>query len=351
MISLILFIISSLVLAFVCFSFLIKRNSLNQLKKNNDKGERWATQKKPIIGGIGFFVVFIFSVLFFQIVIARNFQFKPDFLTLLIICALGFFSSLWDDLKGSTPRVKLVIQLVIGITIIVSGNEITAFNSNWLNYPFTLFWVIALMNSINMLDNMDAITTSVSALIIGSLLLMSFYLNPTLILIHYVGIGVILSLLVFLKWNWNPSKMYMGDNGSQFLGALIAFLGIKIVWNNNYIHHVNEFPIHEIIAVLLVFIAMISDTATVTINRLRAGKSPFIGGRDHTTHHLSYLGLTERQVALAFILISTVANSCAFYVLCIDNQLTVFKSILWLIFALAIFAALYSTTIFAKQKI
>jgi len=350
MVLLIVFIISSLILAFLSFQFLIKRNSLNQLKKNNDKGERWATQRKPIIGGIGFFILFIFSGLYYFLLISKKIETNIEFLTLLLICSLGFFSGLWDDLKGSTPRIKLLIQLIIGLIIISTGYGITSFNSNWLNYPMTLFWVVSLMNSINMLDNMDAITTSVSGVIIASLIGIELYLFGNTTFYTYLCIGVLISLIVFLKWNWNPSKMYMGDNGSQFLGAFLAFIGIKILWNNNISINL-EFPIKEVVAVLLSFIVMISDTATVTINRLRAGKSPFIGGKDHTTHHLSYLGLTERQVAFTFIGISILANCCAFYILCIDKELTVLKSIIWLIVALAIFAGLYSTTIFAKQKI
>jgi len=208
---------------------------------------------------------------------------------------------------------------------------------------------VSLMNSINMLDNMDAITTSVSGVIIASLIGIELFLIGHITFYTYTCLGILISLIIFLKWNWNPSKMYMGDNGSQFLGAFLAFIGIKILWNN-HINHLSEFPIQEFIAVFLSFIVMISDTATVTINRLRAGKSPFIGGKDHTTHHLSYLGLSERQVALTLIGISIIANCCAFYVLCIEKNLTVLKSIIWLLFTLAIFAGLYSTTIFAKQK-
>ena len=342
----ILFIISTAVLSYFTFAFLLKRSSLNQLKKNNDKGERWATLRKPIIGGIGFYVAFIASSIFLVIGNNKNISYR-EVGTLLIICSLGFFSGLWDDIKGSTPRLKLIIQLLISIIFIVTGNSITAFDSNWINYPITIFWVIALMNSINMLDNMDAITTSVSAVIIASLTIIGFYLTISSFFIIYVSIGILISLIIFLKWNWNPSKMFMGDNGSQFLGAFISFLGIKIIWNNN-IQHSTEFPIQEIIAVSLCFIAMISDTATVTINRLRKGKSPFIGGKDHTTHHLYYLGLHERQVAFSFIGISIIANCATFYILCIDKQLSVLQSMLWLIVALVIFAAMYSSTIFGK---
>jgi UDP-GlcNAc:undecaprenyl-phosphate GlcNAc-1-phosphate transferase len=252
-------------------------------------------------------------------------------------------------LKGSTPRVKLLIQILIGIIIITTGNGISAFNSNWINYPMTLFWAVSLMNSINMLDNMDAITASVSGVIIASLIAIGIYDIGSLSFYTFTSIGILISLIVFLKWNWNPSKMYMGDNGSQFLGAFLAFIGIKVLWNNK-ISNIFEFPIQEIIAVALSFITMISDTATVTINRLRAGKSPFIGGKDHTTHNLSYLGLSDRKIAITFIAISIIANGLAFLVICIDKNLTVFKSILWLIVIFSIFAGLYSTTIFAKKK-
>ena len=288
MISLFLYIISVSIISYLSFHFLLKLNKLTQLKKNNDKGERWGTQKKPIIGGIGFYIAFLWGIGVYLIKFINN-TISNDLIILFTICTLGFASGLWDDLKGSTPRVKLIIQLLIGTLFIFTNNHITAFNSNWINYPMTLFWVIAIMNSINMLDNMDAITTSVSAVIILSLISIEYYHLQELSFYSFIGIGIFLSLLIFLRWNWNPSKMYMGDNGSQFLGAFLAFLGIKIVWNCN-IPSTGSFPIDQIIILSLSFIVTFSDTATVTINRLRAGKSPFIGGKDHTTHHLSYHG-------------------------------------------------------------
>lgn len=347
--TILIYITLGIITAYISFHFLLHKNSLTQLKKTNDKGERWASQKKPIIGGIGFYILFIYSYIFYLIYTDFHITNSNEFITLLIVSSLGFFSGLFDDIKGSTPRLKLIIQIIIGLIVILSGNHINSFSTDWINYPITLFWFVALMNSINMLDNMDAITTSVSATIIASLVVIEMYMTKQFSSISFISIGVFISLILFLKWNWNPSKMYMGDNGSQFLGAFIAFAGIKILWNNN-VNHISEFPIKEIIAVAFAFIVMISDTATVTINRLRAGKSPFIGGRDHTTHHLSYLGLTERQVALTLISISILANIATFFVICISRDMVVWQSILWLVVAFLIFSCLYSTTIFGKPK-
>ena len=93
--------------------------------------------------------------------------------------------------------------------------------------------------------------------------------------------------------------MYMGDTGSQFLGVFLAAIGILYLWNG---HAEVNFRIQtkQFIVALLVFIVPIIDTTTVTINRLLKGQSPFVGGKDHTTHHLSYIGLSNSQVTLSF---------------------------------------------------
>jgi len=121
------------------------------------------------------------------------------------------------------------------------------------------------------------------------------------------------ALLGFLYFNWNPSKMYMGDTGSQYLGVLLAALSIKYLWNPVT---TEEFSIsRQFLIPIISFIIPIVDTTTVVIKRISNGKSPFIGGKDHTTHHLSYLGLTEKQVALVVTLISLFSSLIVIYVI------------------------------------
>jgi len=346
-----LFFVATTIVALSAFYVILRKSKLIYYRKQNDKGERWATKKKPIIGGIGFFITFIFSVLFYTSLIDSTIISNSFFLIVIATSTIGFGMGLIDDLKGSAPRYKFVLQIMIAILLIITKNNITAFNSNWLNYPITVFWVVSLMNSINMLDNMDAITTSVSSIIVASLIGIELYLTGNVSFISYVCLGVTIALLSFLRWNWNPSKMYMGDNGSQFLGAFIAVISIKVIWNKHMASSITDFPIQQIIGIIFVFIAMISDTATVTINRLRASKSPLVGGRDHTTHHLSYLGLSERQVALVFIGVTILSNGIAFYILCIAKEFSNLQVAFWSFIALCIFSGFYSTTIFRKQKI
>jgi len=112
-------------------------------------------------------------------------------------------------------------------------------------------------------------------------------------------LGILGALAGFLYYNWNPSKMFMGDTGSQFLGVFLAVMGIVFFWNssdsNGYTHISEQF-----IVSMLAFALPIIDTTTVVIKRISRGASPFIGGKDHTTHHLSYIGIKERHIALLF---------------------------------------------------
>ena len=346
-ITYIIFSLSCVILTFFTYRILLWNKNLNITKKN-DHGIRWASQSKPILGGVGFYAAFIFSAMYYLVFVNYK-DISSGMLWILVACStIGLITGIIDDTKSSSPNFKFGMQIFIGIIFIVSGNHITCFSISWVNYIVTVFWVVALMNSINMLDNMDAITTSVSAVILTLMILVGYTVNIELF-IPFIGLGVLISLLTFLNWNWNPSKMYMGDNGSQFLGAFIAFMGIKTLWNQHNIN-IPTIPTREISAVILSFIVPISDTATVTINRLKLGKSPFVGGRDHTTHHLSYMGLSERMVAITLILISILFNLGSYYILCVVETFTAYHTLMCLSAALIAFLALYSTTIFAKPN-
>jgi UDP-GlcNAc:undecaprenyl-phosphate GlcNAc-1-phosphate transferase len=93
--------------------------------------------------------------------------------------------------------------------------------------------------------------------------------------------------------------MFMGDTGSQFLGMFLAYYGIKYLWNSSDFQG-EHIPAKQFCTVMVAFILPILDTTFVTITRLMKRRSPFVGGKDHTTHHLSYLGLSDSQVAFLF---------------------------------------------------
>jgi UDP-GlcNAc:undecaprenyl-phosphate GlcNAc-1-phosphate transferase len=131
-------------------------------------------------------------------------------------------------------------------------------------------------------------------------------------------ISVIGTLCGFLAYNWHPSKMFMGDSGSQFLGIFLAFCGIEFCWNIPVIEKNNFpiiYPINNIILVALVFIMPLTDTAIVVINRIIKGSSPFVGGKDHTTHNLFYNGITEKKIAALFFMTNITGGCLALFLI------------------------------------
>ena len=279
--------------------------------KENDTIVRWGSTSKPAFGGISFYILFLFSISVYSMFF--DMELNKEILGVLIASSIGFLIGLADDAYNTQPLLKLAGQIIAAIVLVATDNVIHLFEFEWLNIALSLFWIIGMMNSINMLDNMDAITTSVSLGIVSSavfvILLQSDYNSIYLMIL----LGVSAGLLGFLYYNWNPSKMYMGDTGSQFLGVFLAVIGIKYFWNFQDGNSEMVFSKQALTAVL-VFIIPIIDTTTVVINRLKRGQSPMVGGRDHTTHNLTYLGFTDRHVALMFIFLSIVSLGIVIYI-------------------------------------
>jgi UDP-GlcNAc:undecaprenyl-phosphate GlcNAc-1-phosphate transferase len=142
--------------------------------------------------------------------------------------------------------------------------------------------------------------------------------------------------------------MYMGDTGSQLLGLILAFIGIKIFWNGQFETGYHDTTRH-VFMTLIAFILPISDTTTVFINRIRRKQSPFKGGRDHTTHHLSYLGFNDAQVAFIFLFVSFIS---VVLVLIINAYIPLWKtshSLLFGLYIILVFSTLYSITLYNKK--
>jgi UDP-GlcNAc:undecaprenyl-phosphate/decaprenyl-phosphate GlcNAc-1-phosphate transferase len=302
-----LFFLASLAFSLIINRFLLKFSRNLGIRNTSDTIIRWGSTSKPALGGISFYIIFLFSIIIISFLIPdENNFFNLQTLGMLLVVTVGFLTGLFDDAYNTVPWIKFVSQVVCGLILVLTGFYIDIFDNQLLNYALTIFWVVGMMNSINMLDNMDGITTivslSVAVTIFAGILLRNDFLNPALVIV----LGLMAVLLGFLYYNWHPSKMYMGDTGSQFLGVLLAVLGINFYWNGDSFT-VESTPLMRFLSVAIVFALPIIDTTTVFYKRIARGQSPFIGGKDHTTHHLSYLGFTDRQVAIAFSVISLVS--------------------------------------------
>lgn len=292
------------------FSFLINwlflKFSFNLGGREQPSQVRWAAGVKPAIGGISFFIIFLISISVIG-TLPRETSYLLDkhLIGIIASSSLGFVLGLADDAYNTNPLAKFIAQLSCAFILIISDVQIHVTGNAAFDFIITIIWVIGLMNSINMLDNMDAITTTASMCIITGLITVISVTNPlsnTFYLIMLVG--VLGALTGFLYFNWHPSKIIMGDTGSQFLGVFLASTSMLFIWGFKD-ENSNEFlQLKQFVVPMLFFIVPLIDTTTVTIRRLLRKQSPFIGGKDHITHHLVYFGLNEKGVAVVLILLS-----------------------------------------------
>jgi UDP-GlcNAc:undecaprenyl-phosphate GlcNAc-1-phosphate transferase len=269
---------------------------------------RWSEVYKPALGGITFYITFLFSLivysLFFQ---PTTVLLHSEILGLLGTCTVAFLMGLADDAYDTNPLLKFSSQVFCGIILIYCGIYIHVFENIYFNYLITMLWVVGLMNAINLLDNMDAVT---SVVVMGALVTII-----SILLVDKSATSVFLTLMLgtasaicaFLLFNWHPSKMFMGDTGTQFLGAFMATISILFLWNTSPANSDILTGTKGFLSAIITFALPIIDTTVVFTNRILKGTSPFIGGKDHTTHHLYYLGLKETQIALLYAVYSAIS--------------------------------------------
>jgi len=305
------------------FSILVNGLFLNfsqnlGIRRNQGVQIRWSEAAKPALGGISFYMVFLISFIFLELLSESSHSYlaSKKIIGLLFSITLAFLMGLADDAFDTKPLIKFMVQCFCGVILISTGTKINTFESEFLNYSLTLLWVVGVMNSINMLDNMDGIATIVSLSICLFTLYINMYFKMATSPVSLITLTIIGTLCGFLIYNWHPSKIFMGDTGSQFLGIFLAFCGIDACWNMPVLETANSLPVmhplNNIVIVSLVFVMPLTDTLIVVINRLLKGTSPFIGGRDHTTHYMFFNGLTEKRIALTFLLISGLGGLLAF---------------------------------------
>lgn len=306
---------------------------------------RWSAKRKPSMGGISFFIVFLLVLVQFPILFSTyGISVNIKLIGFIAACGIAFLMGLADDAYNTNPILKISLQALCAILLIASGTFIELFENNLYNYGISFLWIVGMMNSINMLDNMDGVASIASIFAIASILTVLIYTQNTNHVFFSLLLGISAALTAFLFFNWHPSKMFMGDTGSQFLGVSLAAFSILFLWNFNA-GTTSQTTAQQILLPILAFIVPLSDTTTVVINRLLKGSSPFIGGKDHTTHHLSYLGYNDQSVAFIIAglgLISTVVSLVAVSI----TKWTYLFTILFSVYAFSVFLSLFLITRF-----
>ena len=314
------------------------------IRGKNNILSRWNQQQKPSLGGITMFISIITAVFIYLVTHSNENVFGQQvFLLFFLGLLLSFFMGLFDDAYDTFPFFKLIAQAACGVLIVMSNNTIPITQYFELNAIFTVVWTIGLMNSINMLDNMDGIAAGTSLSFFMGIFCIDVIVHGSVFSVfHFLLIGFMAALFGFLWFNKPPSKMFMGDSGSQLIGYIVAFFSVHMVWDDSS-GFTEAFWIKFLTLTLLLALPLI-DTFTVIFNRIKARKSPFKGGKDHTTHHLAYFGYSEKHVFKFFLVTSAFFSGLGFLTFYLNEKGFYYELLILLIPLLLLFYFLFQKT-------
>lgn len=338
-----------IIVAVICNILLLRFSRSLGIRNKNDVIVRWSNESKPSLGGVSFFVVFVFAAIAYSIVFneAPNIFQNKQYVGLFVAGSMAFLMGLADDAYNTRPFMKLFVQILCGVLLVFTETHIELFHRPILDGALTVLWVVVVMNSLNMLDNMDGITGTTVLFILLSCVFSAWIIFPFNINIWILMMVSIIGAVVgFLTMNIHPSKLFMGDAGSQFIGLFVAFFGIQFLWNIGTAIPNDPHPSWlGVVVTLVAFTPAAVDTLTVVINRLKKGQSPMVGGKDHTTHHLVYSGLTDLKVWWVFVLIGLLSLLLTISMVHLISLRAYAVASFFIIYTIFVFIILYRNTL------
>jgi len=204
-----------------------------------------------------------------------------ELVTVLSVAGVLAVVGLADDLAELSPIWRLVAEVCAALIVWFAVGGVSLSGLPWLDFLFTVFWIVGVANAFNLLDNMDGLAAGLCA--ITSMTYFAVASSNGQFLVAALSIGLAGCGFGFLKHNFHPARIYMGDSGALFIGFMIAYLGLKLRFEG-------DVWVSALVPILACSVA-IFDTTLVVISRLLAGLSPFQGGQDHISHRLVRVGL------------------------------------------------------------
>jgi len=284
-------------------------------------GRKVHATARPLLGGLGFIAAFflvvlggLLSVQFLDAAVnawpklaflQAQLPFLPPalpkmwayFAGALLLVATGIA----DDLKGEhfPYQLKFLAQFVAAGLVVAAGIRTSFLPYVWMNQALSIIWIVGITNAFNLLDNMDGLSSGI-AIISGSIF---FYLAAdqaqffsAMLLITFIGAAA-----GFLRYNFYPAKIFMGDTGSLFLGFFLAVTSL----NMSYVVRESDslMPV-TIIVPLLVLSLPIFDTLSVMAIRWREKRPLFRGDKRHFSHRLVDFGMSQRGAVVFIYLVA-----------------------------------------------
>jgi len=262
---------------------------LRTLAKSTDFVDKPAERKShhipvPYLGGVGLVVAVVIGL-----------AFAPTLSPPIKVIALGgpFIAALGllDDHRTVNPYLRFAVELGVAALALAAGVRVHATDVAWIDSIFTLVWIVGITNAVNFLDNMDGLSAGVAAA--GALGILALAILGEQVAAAVVAAGLVGACLGFLAYNRRPASIFMGDSGSLFLGFVLAVMAIEV---SPALSPPASFAVPVILLALPVL-----DTSTVMLARMRRGRSVLEGGKDHLSHRLHRLGLSQGRAVGALI--------------------------------------------------
>jgi UDP-GlcNAc:undecaprenyl-phosphate GlcNAc-1-phosphate transferase len=265
--------------------------------------DRWHTAPTPTMGGVAIVAATAAGFLpaaFFPDLLPWFDTWLPVPLAALAMFAVGVL----DDRLQLSPTAKLVASLVVGALLVFFLGRTEPGGLPGLTTLLAIVWFAGMCHAMNLLDNMDGLATGVG--FIAAVFLAVIFGNTLgagldVLLISFAG-----ALLGFFYWNRSRARLFMGDSGSLFLGAILGGAGLLPVF------HETEAPLELAIVVVMVLVVPLFDTAFVLVLRRLAGRSATRGGTDHVSHRLASLGFSERSAVRILYLLGFIGGMTAY---------------------------------------
>lgn len=258
----------------------------------------------PNLGGIVIFFGFLLSLLF---VVQIEGQIKALLIGGVIILLLGVV----DDIVDLSPKYKFIIQMVPALIVILYNSDlINSFIVNqlkifdllgYLLYPILIFWIVGVTNSINLIDGLDGLACGISLMALVTFLILG--LRQNLEALSLISIALAGSMLAFLRFNFYPAKIFLGDSGSTFAGFMLASIGTLWVLNSG-----NAF---FILIPIIILALPIVDTLFAICRRYRGHYPIFQADKGHLHHRLLTRGIAHKNVVFILWGISAICSVIA----------------------------------------
>ncbi|WP_449290050.1 glycosyltransferase family 4 protein [Paenibacillus septentrionalis] len=259
------------------------------------------TRIMPRMGGLAIYLAFIISFFCVMPLIPEGMLLGKDLNLLKAVLVGGtiiIITGALDDRFELSAKLKLVLQIVAACVVVFGFNISIEFVSSpfgenmqqindWIGIPVTILWIVGVTNAINLIDGLDGLASGVSGIAIGTILIMAIIMGFTpVILLSTLLLGGIIG---FLRYNFYPAKIFMGDSGSLFLGFCLAMLSLISF---------KQVTLVSFVIPLLIIGVPLSDTFFAIIRRLVNKKPIFAPDKGHLHHRLQDLGYSHRKTVL-----------------------------------------------------